>query len=112
MLKTRLLITFLLAGFVTANGQEKKTISTKVFYADMKKLVALNSSLPDVVNLAHTEAVRIMTKATPRQIIEITGPYLNSTILNAKTICLDLLNTALFKKAITQKENRKIVEIL
>lgn len=115
MLKTKLLIAFLLTGFLTVNcqeTQETQTTATKVFSDDMKKLVALNSSLSDVVNLAHKEAVNIMTNATARQMIEITGPYLNATILNAKSLCLALLHTALFKKATTQMEKQEIVEIL
>jgi len=112
MLKSTFLIASLITGFLTANCQESKTIATEVFSDDMKKLVALNSSLPDVVNLAHKEAVNIMTNATARQMIEITGPYLNSAILNAKTLCLDLLNEALFKKAVTQIEKQEIVEVL
>jgi hypothetical protein len=112
MLQAKLLIAFLITGFLTAKCQQTETETTKVFSDDMKKLVALNSSLPDVVDLRHKEAVNIMTNATARQMIEITEPYLQSTILNAKTICLDLLNTALFKKPVTQMEKQEIVELL
>ena len=102
----------MIAGYLNINSQETDTNSTQRFSEDLKKLVALNSSLPNVVDLRHKEAVNIMTNATARQIVKITAPYINSTILNAKNLCLSLLNDALFKKAKIQLQKQEIVEML
>jgi hypothetical protein len=108
----KLFITFLSIGFLKANCQEITAISTQAFSDELKKLVTLNSSIPNLIDLSSKEAINITTNASARQIMEITHPYLTSTITNAKTLCLDLLNVALFKKAEKEIEKQQIVEIL
>jgi hypothetical protein len=95
----KLFITFLSIGFLKANCQETTAISTQIFSDEFKKLVTLNSSIPNLIDLSGKEAINITTNASARQIMEITHPYLTSTITNAKSLCLSLLNIALLKKA-------------
>lgn len=108
----KVLITFLSIGFLKANCQEITAISTQTFSDELKKLVTLNSSIPNLIDLSGKEAINITTNASAGQIIEITHPYLTSTITNAKSLCLSLLNEALFKKAEKEIEKQQIVEIL
>lgn len=88
-------------------GQE----STNPFAEDMKRLIEHNNQ-ENYHNLSGKEAVNIYQNANFSQIIEITAPYLNSKVLNAREISLFMLFDAFHKKAKTPAEKQQIVEII
>jgi len=102
----------LLAAFLKVNSQVNSLIQKNIFSDDFKKLVELNSHLENVVNLSHKEAVNILDKATAPEVIEIVTPYINSGILNTKSLCWSMLADALFKKAKSEIEKQQVVEVL
>jgi hypothetical protein len=106
-----LIIILLAAVFFKTSSQENTHIPTKVFFKDFKKLVELNSHIESLVVLSGKEAVNILDNATASQIIEISTPYINSGIINTKSLCWSMLNEALFKKAKSETQKQEIVEI-
>ena len=111
-MKTKFFNILLLVGYLDASPQRANTDSTDFFADNFKKLVALNSSTPDLINLSYKEAVIITSRATAKQIVDITAFYINSTVTNAKSVCLSFLSEALFKKAGNQTQKQEIVEII
>ena len=111
-MREKLVIAFFLTGILSATAQQGDTISTHGFAADLAKLVKLNNSTPNLINLSGSEAINLYANATVEQIIEITKPYLTSFELNAKNVCLSLLGDALFKKAKTERQKQQLVEVL
>ena len=102
----------LLTAFLKVNSQVNSLIQKNIFSEDFKKLVELNSHLENVVDLSHKEAVNILDNATAPEVIEIVTPYINSGILNTKSLCWSMLADALFKKAKSETEKQQVVEVL
>jgi len=107
-----LIMILLLTAFSKMKSQVNSNISKNTFSKDFKKLVELNSHLEHVVDLRHKEAVNILDHATATQVVEIVTPYIQSGILNTKSLCWSMLADALFKKAKSGAEKQKIVEVL
>ena len=106
------IIIFALLSFLNAPAQLDNDTLIQRFANDMKKLVELNSHTPYGINFSLKEAVDIQTNATTEQIIEITTPYLNSNVLNAKNISFRLLADVLLKKEKDQSRREQIIEII
>lgn len=112
MRKVIFFVLLIVSGFLTANCQKKNDIKTKEFADDFKKLIQLNSFMENLINLSGKEYINISANATASQIIEITKPYLQASIINARSVCLAVLNIALLEKAESEKRKQEIVEIL
>jgi len=111
-IRLKFLIFFFTVCDINIYSQESKSDSTEFFKENLKKLIAINSATPNLINLSGKEAIILSTGATANQIIEITAPYITSTVTNAKTVCFDLLSEALFKKTKGQIQRQQITEIL
>jgi len=111
MLKIAFLSVLLSTAFVKTPCQVLITESTLAFAEDLKKLIVINSSIEGLYNFAGPEAINL-SNASPSQVIEITSPYHNSEIMNAKGVCFYYLSHALFKNEIAQQQKQQIVEII
>jgi hypothetical protein len=111
-MRGKLVIAFILTGFLSATAQQGDTILTLSFAADLAKLVKLNSSTVHSIDVSGKEAINLEANATVEQIIEITKPYLTSSELNAKYICRHLLGDALFRKVKNERQKQQLVEVL
>jgi hypothetical protein len=111
MLKIAFLFALLSTAFIKAPCQVITNESTMAFAEDLKKLVALNSLVEGVHNFAGPEAIKL-SNATASQVVEITAPYHQSEILNAKGVCFYYLSHAVLKKEISQEQKQQLVEII
>ena len=78
---------------------------------DMQRLVELNTSIKNGLDLSRNEAINL-NQATVSQLIQVTTPYLNSPIPNSRYLCQNLLMHALFYQVKNESEKQKVVEIL
>ena len=111
MLKIAFLSALLGIAFIKAPCQLSTTESTQSFAEDLKKLIVINSSTEGVHNFAGPEAVNL-SNATASQVVEITSPYHQSEILNAKGVCFYYLSHAVLKKETSHEQKMQLVEII
>ena len=112
MLKVKLVLILITAGFINIHCRAQTNDSTLAFAKSLKKLITLNSLHDGSIDLSGREAINLEANATTAQLIEITAPYLKSKITNAKKLCIFLLTGALFKKAKSLEQRQQIVEIV
>jgi hypothetical protein len=111
-MKCKLLTIFLIVYCFAVKGQQIDTNSIQTFASDIKKLISINSSIPDLIDLSGKEAENLFKNATIKQIIQITKPYLNSNILNSKMVCFALYAEVFTKKAKMKSQKQELTEIL
>jgi hypothetical protein len=93
-------IVFLGSISILTSGQQSNTvtknqISITELTNDMKRLVELNIPIKNGLDLSGNEALNL-NHATVSQLIQVTTPYLNSSIPNSRYLCQTLLMHALF----------------
>ncbi len=89
----------------------RKQISIEELGNDMKRLVELNAPIKNGTDFSTVESIHL-NHATVDQIIEVTDPYLNSTIPNSKHLCEFLLMHAVLYQASNELERQELVEVL
>jgi hypothetical protein len=102
---------FPIIGVCQQSETLKKQSSITELASDMQRLVELNRPIKNGLDLSGVEAVNL-NHATVSQLIQVTTPFINSSIPNSKYLCEALLMHALFYQSKNEREKQKVVEVL
>ncbi len=105
----RTLFTLLL--FIASFSSSAQVRFTASFADDLAKLIDINKARNGLIDFSGKEAVSL-EDADANQIVEITSPYLHSTVVNGREICIHLLGETLFKKPVTPSQKNQLLNII